>query len=105
MKMMLCSVVLSKIISIVVSSFILEHVKFFLCILFPNQMMCHVPRFESFLIDVIVCKAMCSRVISFDRSFWQGMIESFEHALNWDSKLKIVKTQEFSLSSADETVG
>ena len=91
MKIMFCRVVFSKIISIVVSSFIPENVKFFLCNLFSKTMSSHIPRFGSFLMDIIMCKAMCNRVVSFDRSFWLGMTESFEHASNLDSKLAIVK--------------
>ena len=90
MKMMLCRVMFRKIISIVVSTFVPEHIKFFLFIPFSKPMTSHVPRFGSFLMDVVVHKAMCSRVISFNRSCQLGMIESFELS-NWDSKLTIVK--------------
>ena len=91
MKMMLCRVVFRQIISIVVSSFIPEYIKFFLCILFSKQITSHTPRFGSGLMDVFMCKAILNRVIGFNRSFWLGMIESFEHASNWDSKLEIAK--------------
>ena len=76
-QMIYCCMVLGEVVSIIFDSLLPVNVKLLLGLLISEPIIPHVPRFRAFLVNVVVYKSCCGRVICLDGGGRLGMIQTF----------------------------